>query len=107
MLLPCPGAHCEIAVFTFTAFDLHADALRIPPVRAVLVDCVRVCLCELLAVDEQRYASAIALLHCPLWGCTELHEPLGPRAYKSVEGTLLERYTRFDLLGSRESPLLA
>ena len=31
-------AHCGIAVFALTHFDLRANNLRIPPVRAALVD---------------------------------------------------------------------
>ena len=68
VLLPCSIAHCGIAVFTFADFDPHADNLRVPPVRATLIDCIRACWCvgSLLGGASSDIR---VLLSCPIARC--------------------------------------
>ena len=66
MLLPSPIAHCGIAAFALADFDVHADNLRIPPVRAGLVYCMRAYSYEQLAGGT---SIDIVLLSCPVARC--------------------------------------
>ena len=73
--------------------------LRIPPAGTTMVDCVRVCLHVQLAEGRVATYKCYHLVPSPIARLQRVARAVGPRAYESVKGTLLESARALACLG--------